>query len=703
LQLWGLHIVDLAILLTFLGAILGIGIRVSRGVKHESDFYLGGRRLGPVLQFFLNFGNATDTNGAVVMASEVYRQGVGGVWLSLQTLFITPFFWFTQPWYRRARVITMADLFVDRFNSRAAAMAYAGFNVCVALLLLGVGNRGSYEVAAAMVVKPESAYTAADRHRIEGFHEYQRLKTQQQSGALPPQQLARFDELDNLARRGQLSAFISYVRPVPFYLGYCLIVAIYIMLGGLKAAAITDAVQGVLILCMSIILIPIGLQKVRGFTGLHAALPNSVFQLVGTAASSEYAWYSIAAITFGSLIQIIGLSHNMSSGGSATNEDTARFGMISGGFTKRIVLIAWMFCGLLAIATLGGGLSDPDKAWGALSKSLLGPGLMGLMLSGMLLGHMPSVGLSSVAVSGLVTRNIYEPIAPGRPPAHYLRVGQAIIAGVLAVSIVIALAASGVASLMKTLITFNIFFGAVVFLVFFWRRLTVPAILTSLVIWVVLIGVVPVLVPAVASLRQHPSLTLRTEPGTVDVSAPANADDVRAGRATSVNQTIRKTHTVAPVGCFFEQVARLDPKNPNSPLEGIGRFFTENYVLHLIGVPVERFTPAGVVAARWLFDAFFPFVCLIVLSLMTRPTAIERAGGFYAKLKTPVAPTPEEDRREVELSYARPSRFENTKLFPRTQWEFTKWTLKDVVGFASCWCVVTLILLLLWGVLRVGS
>src|SRR5207302_11213394 len=142
------------------------------------------------------------------------------------------------------------------------------------------------------------------------------------------------------------------------------------------------------------------LGKVGGSGGLHQALPHSTFQLIGTAASSEYAWYSIAAITLGSLIQIVGLSHNMSAGGSATNEDTARFGMIGGGFAKRVILIAWMLCGLLAIALLSGELSEPDKAWGALSKHLLGPGLIGLMLSGMLLGHMPSVGLSAVAVSG---------------------------------------------------------------------------------------------------------------------------------------------------------------------------------------------------------------------------------------------------------------------------------------------------------------
>jgi Na+/proline symporter len=701
-QIWGLNIIDLGILLGFLVAILAVGVFVSRGVKQESDFYLGGRRLGAALQFFLNFGNATDTNGAVVMAAEVFRQGVGGMWLSLQTLFITPFFWFTQPWFRRARVITMADLFIDRFKSKAVASSYAAFNICIALLLLGGGNLGTYAVCAAMVVKPEAAYTQADRDSVNGYKEYEQLKA---LASRSPDQDRRFEILGNINKRGGLSSSIPLVKPLPFYICYCLIVAIYIILGGLKAAAITDAVQGILILVMSIILIPIGLKHVGGFSGLHAMLPASTFHLVGTAASSEYAWYSIVAITLGSLIQIIGLQHNMSAGGSATNEDTARFGMITGGFTKRIVLIGWMFCGLLAIALLRDKLavSENDRAWGSLSVLLLGPGLMGLMLSGMLLGHMPSVGLTSVAVSGLVTRNIYEPLFPGRSQKHYLRVGQACIAIVLALSIIIAMTSSSVPSLMKTMITFNTFFGAVVFLIFFWRRLTAPAILISLAIWVGLIGVVPLIVPMFSSLQRNPRLVLQTDAHVVQVDAPATAADVEAGRAKAVNQIIPVDHTVAPVGCFFETVARIDPKNPDAGYEGLGRFFTENYVLYLIGVPVQRFTPAGIVTARWLFDGLFPFVCLIFFSLVTKRTAVERADGFYVKLKTPVAATPEEDREEVARSYQEPHRFDHLKLFPWSNWEFTKWSKKDFVGFFGCWVVVGVILGFLYVVLHLGS
>ena len=92
--------------------------------------------------------------------------------------------------------------------------------------------------------------------------------------------------------------------------------------------------------------------------------------------------------------------------------------------------------------------------------------------------------------------------------------------------------------------------------------------------------------------------------------------------------------------------------------------------------------------ARWLFDALFPFVLLIAFSLVTPRTDPDRAARFYAKMKTPVAPTPEADRAEVELSYRRPDRFAHLKLFPRTDWEFTKWTRHDVIGFFGCWAVV---------------
>ena len=75
----------------------------ARRVKTEEGFFLAGRKLGRTLQFFLNFGNASDANGAVSTASVVYQQGVPGIWISFQTIFMNPYYWFMSTWFRRAR------------------------------------------------------------------------------------------------------------------------------------------------------------------------------------------------------------------------------------------------------------------------------------------------------------------------------------------------------------------------------------------------------------------------------------------------------------------------------------------------------------------------------------------------------------------------------------------------------------------------
>jgi Na+/proline symporter len=708
MHVWGLHIVDFSILIGFLFAILAVGVYVSRGVKHEADFYLGGRKMGKALQFFLNFGNATDSNGAVTAASEVYRQGTGGIWLGLQTLFITPFYWFTQVWFRRARCITMADMWVERFDSKSIAACYALFNIIVAMLQLGVGTRIGYELAAAMIEKPPAVYTVTDQERVNSFHEFEALKKRYDAGELAreahPTEYDRYKALEDRQARGDITPTITYVPKVGFYVVYSLVIAIYIMLGGLQAAAISDTIQGVLILIMSLILIPLGLHAVGGFSGLHASVPKEFFRIIGSPAMSEYTALTIFAITLGSFIQILGLSHNMAAAGSAKNEDTARFGMLSGGFSKRVIIIAWMFCGLIAVAMLGvGNLSIPDRAWGTLSKRLLEnyTGAFGIMLSGMLLGHMPSVGMTSVALSGLVTRNLYEPLFPGKDPRHYLRVGQMLIPVILGISIIVAYLATGVIDLMQTFLTFNIFFGAVVVLTFFWRRLTMPAILISFGLWILVMGLAPLV--GTYAFRHAEALHVTTPEYQVPAEQPANAEDVAAGRASNVGELITKPFTVKAKPVFFDRLYRVDPSKPELGMEGQGRFFADNYILYQLGMPFDRLKPSSVTASRWMFDSLFPFVCLIFFSLITPRTAPERAPGFYAKLKTPVAPTPEEDKLEVQRSYENPTRFDHEKLLPGTNWEFTKWTMRDVIGFGACWGIVLIILGILYLAVTIGA
>jgi len=119
MMLGGIHVLDLTVVAVYLGLVVTLGYRKSRQIhQNQEGYFLAGRSLGRVYQFFLNFGNSADITGAVSTASLVYRQVVSGVWLGFQLIFLNPYYWFMNTWFRRVRLITMADLFEDRLGSR---------------------------------------------------------------------------------------------------------------------------------------------------------------------------------------------------------------------------------------------------------------------------------------------------------------------------------------------------------------------------------------------------------------------------------------------------------------------------------------------------------------------------------------------------------------------------------------------------------
>ena len=175
---------------------------------------------------------------------------------------------------------------------------------------------------------------------------------------------------------------MSHVNEVWFFLIYAIVVGAYTMMGGFRAAAVTDAIQGVLIIIFSVILVPVGLSKLGGFEGLHAAVPAHMFELFGSASLSEYAWYTVLAMVLANLVSIVAVVSGMQTAGSATNEFTARIGMIGGMFMKRLLMLFWALAGLIAIGLYAGRLHDPDLIWGVMTRDLLAPGAIGLMLVG---------------------------------------------------------------------------------------------------------------------------------------------------------------------------------------------------------------------------------------------------------------------------------------------------------------------------------
>ncbi len=695
MHIWGLHIVDVGIILFYVVLILWIGKRAGAKTKNTGDFFLAGRKLGKFYQFFLNFGCSTNADQAVAVSREIYRTGIGGMWIQYLVLFLTPFYWFSVFFFRRIRLTTIGDYFTERFNSKSLGASYAIFILLMSILGGGIGYMIAAKTMMAMTPKSPEQLSHEERLSVEQFREYQGFRNRLDEG-LSQQEQIRYDELNEKNKRGELHSFISHTNPILFYFIYAIIVGIYTMLGGFRAAAITDAIQGLLIITFSMILIPIGLHKIGGFSGLHASVPDYMFELFGSVTMSEYAWYTILGMVLANLVSIIAVAPGMQTAGSAKNEMTARFGMIGGMFFKRFIMIFWALAGLLAIGLYTGILHDPDLIWGYMSKDLLFPGAIGLMLVGILAANMSTLDASAVSYSALFIKNIYQPFKPGKSEKHYLFVGRIAIGVTLLGGIAVALYVNNLLELFKYIISIPAIYGASIWLGFMWRKLTKTAVVTQVVLCLIIYAAIPNLFPTLNWAKYNPSFLQETQPKVVRYTTSALKEDVEEGNADIIGQSIPKKHVIEPVGVYFENVARIDPSDPESAKVGLGRFHAELWVLSWFGIDFSGFKKSQLVAARFFFDALFPFVFLFLISFFTKPAPKTNLDRFFAKLHTPVQKTEEEERRALQESYDNPKKFEKDKIKPGSNWEIMKPKKIDILGFGGSWILVGIIILLLW-------
>ena len=173
----GLHVLDFAVVAGYFVAVTVIGRIAATSSKTREGFYLADRKLGRIYQFILSFGHSTEPQGAVSIASFVYQQGASGSAGSLlQMVFMNPYFWFMRIWFRRVRLVTMADLFEDRFKSQKLGVFYTLFQVAVVCVSIGFSNVVAYRIAAPLMSKPEAAWSPAERTSIESMNALRELE-----------------------------------------------------------------------------------------------------------------------------------------------------------------------------------------------------------------------------------------------------------------------------------------------------------------------------------------------------------------------------------------------------------------------------------------------------------------------------------------------------------------------------------------------
>ncbi len=699
----GFHWIDILLIVGYLGLITYIGKRSVARVKNQEDFFLAGRGVGKIFQFFLNMSTITDSGMAVNTAAATFSEGLSGVWLLLAPILSGPYYWFMAGWFRRVRLVTMAELFEERFKSKFMATIYALVGIWLGVINIGIINKISLRTFQAMTMKPPAACSVEEKAKIDMYKEYRQFDKLYKSQQLEPEKIERYKTLHNMYKKGQIKSYASYTNPIAFYVIYIGFMGAYVIMGGLQAAVWNTMIQGLLILVFSGMMIPIALSQLGGWSGFAARMPDHMLYFFGSSLD-EWSIWVIAAYMFANyIIGITGHQGNMANNGSAKDELTARTGNIGGAYTKRILIMMWAMCGLLAYALyFGKGLvSDPDTTWGVMSGDLLGIGLRGIMIAGILAANMSTVAGASLFLSALFVRHLYKPFAQNKSERHYVNASRIAIAGILMLSVYIAVVSGGILDILKMLPSLNVIFGAPIVLLLFWKRLTLKAVYIQVITCVLIFGILPEVLPKFDAVNQTEWLTQQTNEKTVMRKAPATEIDVQLGRTDKVGKKIRKEVIIPARSIFFDKVARSNPDNLNSPMAGIGRIKSELVIAKAIGMNLKDMKPSSLQTMRYLIDAILPFVILIPVSLLTRNKGLEEnIARFYVKMKTKVIADHDLDKAELQKSYADPTRFDHTKLFPHTSWEFCKWTWEDTWGFFLSAGLTIGILAAFWLIIR---
>jgi Na+/proline symporter len=203
---------------------------------------------------------------------------------------------------------------------------------------------------------------------------------------------------------------------------------LYSFVGGLVAAAWTDLFQGILILALSFMLIPLGWGLVGGLEGMHASLEPFRFSLATPGAIGPWV---IAMLTVNGLVGIMAQPHQLAAVGTGRDERTCRIGMLLGNMVKRVCTVGWALVGLIVAAMVVQGhtdaamLVDPENAFGVACRQLLGSGALGLMIASILAANMSTCSAFLVDAGALFTEGLYRRrLAPNLTDRHYLWVGR---------------------------------------------------------------------------------------------------------------------------------------------------------------------------------------------------------------------------------------------------------------------------------------
>jgi len=408
MMIFGFHIVDMVVITTYLLGITAIGMYMAKKVKNEGDFFLGGRKFGKVFSAARDFGMSTSTDEPVIVVGQAYSIGLAGIWYALVNIFATPFYWITKPWFRRLRLYTMGDFCEKRFGKKFGYF-YSFFGLVVTSAGLGMILRGA-----------SSAVLGAS------------------GGVIPLWTMVLV----------MATLFILYGA-----------------FGGQHAAVVTDFIQAIFIVILSVLLIPFSIANAGGIAAITERIPEGFFSLVASGGEVTF-WFVVTAI-------LVALNSSMGYPSTATvigkTEWETRIGMTSGVMLKRLCTVAWAFSGLFFLAIMP-NISKPDEVFGTAISHVLPIGFIGLMAAALMAAAMSTCDGMMVVSGAYFVENFYKKAVRGRSAEHYLFVSRTASVATACLGVFFALVFPTLVDLLKYLWCLQSFVGITTWVSLGWRR-----------------------------------------------------------------------------------------------------------------------------------------------------------------------------------------------------------------------------------------
>lgn len=372
-----------ATLLAYLMLLLGIGIWARRRVTDSGDFHLAGRKLGPVVASLSASASSSSVWTLMGVSGAAYLWGLEAVWLIPAVLSGFAINWYLVAPRLRAQSRENGALTLVEFLAR-------GCDAATARLLRALG--------ACLILFCFSLYVAA---------QFQGAGT-------------------------AMAAALPVSGPMAIVAG-ALVVVVYVLLGGFWAASVTDALQGLMMLLVAVVLPAAALLAVGGPLSLLDGLAAA--DAAGAARPMDQPTPLLAAVFVAGLFGI-GLGYpgqphvvnRFMAMGSGSDIGRARLIALTWAAViyTGMVLLGW--CGRLLLP----GLDDNEGVLLALGVELL-PAVIGGMVTGGVLAAIMSTSDSQLLVaSGSVSHDL-------RGAGHSVRLDRLVVLAVGVAAVLLAL------------------------------------------------------------------------------------------------------------------------------------------------------------------------------------------------------------------------------------------------------------------------